>query len=62
MVIEVGTKLLIKSDNALHTVTVSHIIDENSKEPWYLGKEKDNETPILFFPWDVCIDLLENKR
>ena len=35
MVIEVGTKLLIKSGNALHTVTVSHIIDENSKEPWY---------------------------
>ena len=62
MVIEVGTKLLIKSGNALHTVTVSHIIDENSKEPWYVGKEKDNETLILFFPWNVCIDLLENKR
>ncbi len=62
MVIEVGTKLLIKSGNALRIVTVSHIIDENSKEPWYVGKEKDNETPILFFPWDVCIDLLENKH
>ena len=61
MVIEVGTKLLIKSGNALHTVTVSHIIDENSKEPWYVGKEKDNETPIQFFLWNVCIDLLENK-
>ena len=55
MTIELGTKLIIKSGNALHTVTVSHIIDEKSKEPWYLGKEKDNETPILFFPWNVCI-------
>ena len=60
MKIEIGSKLLIKSAG-LRTITVTHIIDENSKEPWYLGKEKDNETPILFFPRDVCIDLLENK-
>lgn len=60
MKIEIGSKLIIKSAG-LRTITVTHIIDEKSKEPWYLGKEKDNETPILFFPWDVCIDLLENK-
>lgn len=61
MKIEIGSKLLIKSAG-LRIITVTRIIDENSKEPWYIGKEKDNETPILFFPWDVCIDLLENKR
>ena len=58
MKIEIGSKLIIKSDG-LRTITVTHIIDENSKEPWYLGKEENNETPILFFHWDVCIDLLK---
>jgi hypothetical protein len=61
MTIELGTKLIIKSGNALHTVTVSHIIDEKSKEPWYLGVEKDNNVPILFFPWSVCIIFPNNK-
>lgn len=61
MTIDVGTKLIIKSNNTLHTVTVSHIIDELSKKPWYLGTEKNNNVPILFFPWDVCITFPNNK-
>lgn len=48
MEIKIGSKLIIKS-GGLRTVTVTHIIDENSKVPWYLGKdEKMMKHPYCF--------------